>query len=345
MLPSGKSICRAGERLADSEHAASQEDTTILNIWREYHIPELIATIKDIDEMLGSSDNIIVTGRIKRMDSIIKKLRRTNKQYHLHQLDDIAGIRIITNSYEQSLEVIDKIYRRYRSQVIKRKDYRCNPNNGGYRALHLVLKIPKEPRDIRIEIQVRTRREHAWASLVEILDTIQNTSIKTQPEGIYGEDSHQNIPAMRRLLSDLSTIFYDIEHKEHINRSMIVQTVRSDYFKKIAKILNAIRCSTFPINKIPKSVTRVHLLILHVDRQEIEVMNIDGDYADELFLKYNNYQPDSNPDSMTDAVLMLSNNSKNVAIAFPQIMLEPVHVLEYFDEMNYISSSDCASEQ
>ena len=64
-------------------------------------------------------------------------------------------------------------------------DYIAQPKEDGYRSVHLVYKYRTGSarqtawNGLRIEIQVRTRLQHAWATAVETVDTFTNQALKT----------------------------------------------------------------------------------------------------------------------------------------------------------------------
>lgn len=64
-----------------------------------------------------------------------------------------------------------------------RDDYVTSPRSGGYRALHLhahrtVTSRGQELGEWRVEIQLRTERQHEWADEVEGFDEAAQTDVK-----------------------------------------------------------------------------------------------------------------------------------------------------------------------
>jgi hypothetical protein len=60
-------------------------------------------------------------------------------------------------------------------------DYIKNPKEDGYRGLHLIKKFPgpKGHGDYPVEIQIRTKVLHSWATAVEIIDLFTNQTLKS----------------------------------------------------------------------------------------------------------------------------------------------------------------------
>lgn len=106
------------------------------------------------------SDRVIVAQRLKRLPQIIHKLVRM-PDTKLARMEDIGGCRAILNSRNEVLGVLDRIENRW---AVKRvRDYAANPKPSGYRGVHVVVERDAH----RIEIQLRTPGQQAWAEAVE----------------------------------------------------------------------------------------------------------------------------------------------------------------------------------
>ena len=142
--------------------------------------------------VLGAARKIdrqcIVTYRIKRIDTIIEKLRRFKDDPHgkmtLSRMWDIAGCRCIMNisNFDKLYALKDVIINEY-GEECKINDYIASPRDSGYRSLHIYVKdkLTQQP----IEIQIRNRLQHNWATLVEIVDLLYAT--KNKEQGIKGQ--------------------------------------------------------------------------------------------------------------------------------------------------------------
>ncbi len=64
-----------------------------------------------------------------------------------------------------------------------KKDYIENPKNDGYRSIHLIYKYKSDKNthynDLLIEIQIRTKLQHYWATAVETVDHFTRQAIKS----------------------------------------------------------------------------------------------------------------------------------------------------------------------
>lgn len=113
------------------------------------------------------------SSRIKEPHSIHKKLRKMHKPLSLdsmqHNLNDIAGCRIIVSYLEDVYMVRDELLKDGIITLLQEKDYIRHPKKNGYRSLHLIAVVPVDMKDktmeVKVEIQIRTYAMDCWASL------------------------------------------------------------------------------------------------------------------------------------------------------------------------------------
>lgn len=148
----------------------------------------------------------ITAARMKRMQSIRKKLTRLTTT--LVQIDDLGGCRAVVGSSAE-VESLIAMYRSENGPHNKRTDrsYIEDPKLGGYRSHHFVFDFQGcDDTEIvyngrRIEIQIRTRLQHAWATAVEALGLVRAEDMKA------GEGDHDWL----RLFELVSSEFADAE--------------------------------------------------------------------------------------------------------------------------------------
>ncbi len=125
--------------------------------------------------------------RLKRRNTIIDKLVR-EPSMPLYAMQDIAGCRIIFDSeddlYRVQSSMRDAKFSHVRVNEAERYDYIRRPEDTGYRGIHdiygyNVYKLPgSQWNGLKVEIQYRTRVQHAWATAVEVADLITSSRIK-----------------------------------------------------------------------------------------------------------------------------------------------------------------------
>lgn len=162
---------RVRESYGDGTGHVAEEDLVMLQDYRLSFRDDIAAVFKILYDVSKKHDkHCIVTYRLKRINSIIEKLKRFPTAA-LENFVDIAGCRCITEDEHSVYKIVKKIKHDPRLKVGLIKDYILNPQPEGYRSVHLYVSLIESPQK-SVEIQVRTRQQHDWATLVEISDVI-----------------------------------------------------------------------------------------------------------------------------------------------------------------------------
>jgi hypothetical protein len=162
----------------------------IINNWRSSHSYPLQALKMTLRMRARSVDRKSITvQRLKRLTSIAAKLER-NPNMHFSQMQDIGGCRAIVQDMRKVSQLVGLYTKSYaknpnvRAQFVKPFDYVSQPKIDGYRSIHLIYKYRSKPRrlkpwnGLRIEIQIRSKLQHAWATAVETVDAFTGKGLK-----------------------------------------------------------------------------------------------------------------------------------------------------------------------
>ena len=186
---SRKSIDRAGHILVN-DHANPLEYALAIELadqWRACHaypINTFQATLRE--KIKNYSDGSIVAQRLKRMPTIIDKLKRF-PDMQLSNMQDIGGVRAILGSIKEVYDLAAeyKIKSRFAHELLTERDYINQPRDeDGYRSLHLIYKYKnaRNPNydNLRLELQIRTKLQHTWATAVETMGTFLGQALKSR---------------------------------------------------------------------------------------------------------------------------------------------------------------------
>jgi hypothetical protein len=172
---SRSAIDRAGETLrefwlsSDPATDATLDAFRAMITFRETFQEPLRKTVMGLRSMVksevpalkASGAHVPVVQRLKRREQILWKLARFPDS-KLSNMGDIGGCRAVLANRAQVEGVLKRIRKNW--DVHGRiRDMRDEAAPSGYRALHVIVVRDKR----RIEIQLRTPREHEWALAVE----------------------------------------------------------------------------------------------------------------------------------------------------------------------------------
>jgi ppGpp synthetase/RelA/SpoT-type nucleotidyltranferase len=187
MKISKKKINQAGYRLIGKSNKLSKsEASNVLNEFRAIHQHPMVLFRHLIDRKLSIHKiDALVSQRLKRISSIIKKLK-IQKNMGLSRMQDIGGLRIVVNNISEVNLIRDEIKKvekhgNFKFCFANEKNYIKETPESGYRSIHMVYKYDKGielDKQCRVEIQIRTKIQHSWATAVEVAGTYLNQPLK-----------------------------------------------------------------------------------------------------------------------------------------------------------------------
>lgn len=128
---------------------------------------------------ITSNNSIIlqeISGRVKKRDSLEKKIKVKNRYNSISEVTDICGIRIITyfsDDVDRIAALLEKEFEVDQENSIDKRE-NDDPTKFGYVSLHYIISLKKNRfkleeakkfEGMKIEIQVRTILQHAWAEI------------------------------------------------------------------------------------------------------------------------------------------------------------------------------------
>ena len=210
-------IKRASKALRLGENTFETREK--INSYREFRSCCLETSLKILSE-INLPKNALVSARLKRMQSIDRKLTR-NPTFYVHELDDIVGFRIILQSLDELRSVITAL----NSSGIKVKNYleEEHPCGTGYRGGHAFFSF-KQPFDyngkefkVRFEVQLRTYYQHMWACWCEGMGE----------QAKEGWCNRRNEPEIKEKITHLKSISKKIKMWEQKNSDAVQKSFPS----------------------------------------------------------------------------------------------------------------------
>ncbi len=140
-------------------------------------IEEIKRELREVCEESGIPV-VEVTGREKSPFSIWEKMQRRNVAFE--QLSDIMAFRLIVPTKEACYAALGAVHSAYPVIAGRFKDYISTPKSNGYQSLHTGVTL-REPRNQKIEIQIRTREMHMVADYGVAAHWAYKSGTETEP--------------------------------------------------------------------------------------------------------------------------------------------------------------------
>jgi hypothetical protein len=196
---SRKRVARAGQCLIDNGPEGNytfeelvqhwddvEESLQILSNWRSSHsypLNTFQASLRAKLNKLGL--RATVAQRLKRIPSILAKLR-LNPQMSLARMQDIGGLRAVVENLSDVYKLREAyLQSRFDHELVTAKDYIQEPKSSGYRGIHLIYRYKNRKgqgpnyEGLQVELQIRNRLQHCWATAVETAGVFLNQALKS----------------------------------------------------------------------------------------------------------------------------------------------------------------------
>lgn len=187
---SKEAVRKAGRAFVDPSTSATDRELAraVINNWRSAHgfpLNSVQVVLRNKVRSLSAGDPVVAQ-RTKRLPSIVRKLERFDKM-ELSRMHDIGGCRAVLEDISE-VRTLEASYisgkSRSRNIIGRHDDYILHPKPDGYRGVHVVINYQgqgsqKAWSGLRVEVQLRTKMQHAWATALETVDTFTRQALKS----------------------------------------------------------------------------------------------------------------------------------------------------------------------
>ncbi len=335
-IPSKASVRKAGLDLTRGVTGKSYEEAVlVLSLWRGIHAhpSESLKTFLARKVKTLKFPSPIVAQRLKRTPSIIGKLKRF-PDMGLDRMQDIGGLRVVLNKIEDVYALHESLIntKAFRHQLdLPPRDYIKDPKTDGYRSLHQIVRYrnAKHPElnGLRLEIQIRTKLQHSWATAVETLGIIQNASFKTGE----GEEDYRRF---FRLASALFSIYEKqpvvAEYRGVSCRALVKQLDELDKKHSITKTLSSLVLGEKQINSaIKNNKSDYQVLELNSTERKLYLTAFTKEQLDQAESYYRAREMATRNDPSSDVVLISVGALREVKRAYPNYFLNTSEFTKY----------------
>ena len=336
----------------------------ILSKWRALHIRPLNTfqtTLKRKLEGIGKKK--IVVQRLKRSISIVRKLERFPKM-NLSRMQDIGGLRVVVDSLEEVKSIVNSYEEsRIKHKLFQKKDYIQKPKESGYSGIHLIYQYQgskdKKYNDLFIELQIRTKMQHAWATAVETIGTYLGQPLKSsigdktwlEYLSLVGKAFYFYEPySFKKRVQD--SINKEIQRrkkgaieKERIELSPEEKKIYSKVTKKtntleVFKTLRAFRVVTNYIGDKKGRKNYLYLIFFDMAEKRVIITPFGNKEHVNAMKAYSDKEKMITPrDDASQIVLVRSESIRDLKTAYPNYFLNTEEFLQYLDEILRLSES------
>jgi len=327
-------INRIGKILTDDQALSAERDEAlaILGEWRALHwyplgrFYRMISRIH-IPEIEPAA---IIAQRIKRLPTIIDKLKNRQQNMQLARMQDIGGLRVILPSVAKVRALEKHIGESYWEDRLKnRRNYIAQPHDSGYRGIHLVYEyqsgLKPEYDGLLIEIQLRSRLQHLWATTVETVGFVYREALKSSLGSQMWLDFFKIVSALFALeekqqpaagFQGESKKVLSMRLNEHMMRNGIL-----DLFSAIPRT---------SIKSLENR--RAKYFLLRTDNKNVSVIPFDKEI--EANAVYGELEQSANSMGGTVQVVLVSvNNLKKLSWAYPNFLLDTTDFLKHLSRV------------
>lgn len=298
------------------------EALAVINNWRSSHAYPLNTfqiTLRNRARRIER--NVIIAQREKRLDSIHRKLV-TKKTMRMTQMQDIAGCRAVLGKLSDVYRLVD-LYksRQFDHKFRNEKDYIASPKPDGYRSYHLVYEYvgygPATPYSgLRVEIQVRTQTQHAWATAVEAVGIFTRQALK----------SSQGDADWLRFFALMGTAIAAIEQTPSVPKTPYVKPELLGELRQLADSLAArdmLRAYNTTLNTIGSAKDAKYFIVeLDPDESKVTVRRFKAKESSEANRQYTKLESQIQEDSRRQVVLVSVTDINALKRAYPNYFLD-----------------------
>lgn len=328
---SKSAIKRAGHVLATQDVDSKEygEALQVVNEWRVCHGYPINTFQATLRRKTASYHDVIIAQRLKRLPTIIDKLKRY-PDMDLSRMQDIGGVRGIVNSIDEvrELQLQYRDTKRFSHELVREDDYITQPKSDGYRGVHLVYKynntlarngLAGEYSGLKLELQLRTKVQHSWATAVETMGTFRGEALK----------SRQGHTEWLEFFELVSSAFAYAENTPPVPQHADLSAIET--YKAVAKLEAKLRVLE-NIRGISIAAKAIHtsgdyggyynLITLQLDEHSVTIRSYKKGQLQQASEAYANEESKASKGAKIEPVLVSAGRLRSLKQAYPNYFLD-----------------------
>jgi len=337
-------VKKAGKIILDDESELEDlfEAVDVIENWRSCHgypVNTFQSTLRSKIKLIDS--NALVSQRLKRMPSILNKLNRFPSM-SLARMQDFGGLRAVVGSIKK-LRALEANYRnsRFKHELVSCKDYVQSPKPSGYRSIHLVYKyinpLAPEYDGLFVELQLRTKLQHAWATAVETMGTFLDQALKSSE----GQDVWLIYFSLcGAAFAHLEKSPAPEEYEEKTSKAIYNQLLSMSRRLRVVDKLNGFSVAA---NNITLKNRRgaYHLIVLKFKERKVSIQSYRKSNLEKASSDYAHIEKEITGGAPIHAVLVSAGSIDNLRKAYPSYFLDTREFIKYLSQVSKAYEKIC----
>ncbi len=310
----------------------------LANRWRACHAYPINTFNSTLRVKVKSYAGPIVAQRLKRMPTIIDKLKRYPAM-QLTTMQDIGGLRAVLRSVRDVYKLANE-YRnntRFTHELVDERDYIRNPRSeDGYRSLHLIYKYKNNRNPaydgLRIELQIRTKLQHIWATAVETMGTFLGQALKSR----QGDREWIDFFAITSSAFAYKERAVAVPRYRELSREETFSAVRGAEASLGA--IDKMKGFSVAVDWIVKGRGKgkssfYHLIILNSLKQSVQIIPYDRERFNQAVEHYSMIEAEAAKGKKIEPVLVSAGRIDEVRKAYPNFFLDMGDFIQIVNEI------------
>ena len=319
---SKKQVQRAGDNLLnyDAESAEFEAAIPIFYNWRSAHaFPMQIMLDLLRKHAIKIDKQAIAVQRLKRVQSIFAKLLR-EKGMSLARMEDIAGCRVVMSDVRYVIRLQHALKKSRTKNILHReRDYLANPKQSGYRGVHLIYKYNGRKtafNGMAVELQIRSRIQHSWATAVEVFGTYTRQALKASA----GEEEW--LKAFKSISVELAKLEDCPIPMEYENTDTFSEMKNVIEELNVFDRLLAFKVATKAITENKDGVAGYFIVVLDLEERMVRYSQYRKNQLDQATEHYNRLEEQGKNNPLLDVVMVSANSVSDLKRAYPNYFVD-----------------------
>lgn len=335
MKYSRKQITKAGKKLLSSKSIDERNEALeLINDWRANHLPPLNVMKNALLRLLVKDkiEPLIISQRLKRLTSIEYKLD-LNENMGLGGMQDIGGYRAVLKDTKDLFKLKKILEKNTNNHKLNRiVNYVDRPKPSGYRSIHFIYTYNSKSdkyKNLQLELQIRTKLQHNWATAVETAGILTKTSLKSSQGPDEWLDFFKIVSSLFAIKEALPVLE---EHSEFTMEELMVVCYKFTEKLKVIDILKALRISARQI-EIDQFNGDYYLINISVKEKFVNIMTFkksDFELASDEYLRLEKRIKENE----NAVVLVAATSIKALRKAYPSYFLDTSEFITALEKIN-----------